>query len=162
MDSTEQLLKIDAIRISLCLSIEILCQLTEGKKTGARPEVFRRIDRLFKYLYPFITHKDEKSLEYVRLGVKIIRNCADNKDLLKNLPEQQDCVLQLIKVAETALVNENFDASSLEARREIILQILDTFDRMHAEDVPALEQHPYKLNAQDLIEKLRDNDDGGI
>ena len=87
MDSTKHLLKIDAIRISLCLSIKILHQLTKAKKSRARLEVFSRIDRLFKYLYPFITHKDEESLEYVHLVLKIIHNCADNKELHKNLLE---------------------------------------------------------------------------
>jgi hypothetical protein len=43
----------------------------------ARKLVFNKLDRLFKYLHPFVFEKDVKSLEYVLKVIKIICNCAD-------------------------------------------------------------------------------------
>ena len=48
-------------------------------------------------------------------------------------------MLQLIKVAETALNNDNFTEKSLNDRRKIIEQVLDTFASMVGEDVPVFE-----------------------
>ena len=39
--------------------------------------MFNKLDRLFKYLHPFVFEKDTKSLEYVLKVVTIIYNCAD-------------------------------------------------------------------------------------
>ena len=65
------------------MSIEILFELTEQSQKKvfrmqiARKLVFNKLDRLFKYLHPFVFEKDVKSLEYVLKVIKIICNCAD-------------------------------------------------------------------------------------
>jgi len=47
----------------------------------ARKLIFNKLDRLFKYLHPFVFEKDVKSLEYVLKVIKIICNCADQTEL---------------------------------------------------------------------------------
>ena len=90
-------MKIDAIKISLCLSIQVLSLLvgTEQKqkqhsKIPARKDILNKIDRLYMFLLPFLKYEDKESLPYVQMVVDIIKKCASEK--LHDKIREQACL----------------------------------------------------------------------
>jgi hypothetical protein len=74
-----RLQKIDAIRISLCLSLKILNKLCELKKKQACILIVENAysGDLFRYMMPFLVYDDNKTLSYVMKMVSIIQQCTE-------------------------------------------------------------------------------------
>ena len=82
-DRSTPILKIDAIKISLCLSVQVLSLLVGAEQTKskipARKDILNKIDRLYMFLVPFLKYEDKESLPYVLKVVQIIWKCTQEK-----------------------------------------------------------------------------------
>lgn len=82
-DSEFTLRKIDAIRLSLCMSIKILYKITKVKKRNACSLIMDNdlSSELFKFFTPYLDHGDRTCFSQIKQAIKIICNCSEGPTL---------------------------------------------------------------------------------
>lgn len=142
------MMKIDAIRISLCLSVKALYSMTKRNKRYACNPIIEH--PLALELFRFFTHyvkysggEDFRVLKYVVKVIKILQNCSEVASLCKSLLAM-DVVKQLSDVARKVLADE-FGTKTSEVRTSVLMPILKTFDQLNQGDL-----HDWHLQKNDV------------